>query len=184
MSVVLIILGATFALLLVLVMVLLSLPVLMDFRLSRHQALRFLLSARPLGGHGPRITIIDSNRPRKPKPAQKNNEALEKSKKRRTGMRVLFGSEALRLVASLLRLIHFERLRAEAVFGLGDPADTGQIFGLLTPVIYGTGSCIRLEPVFDGPCLEGFCEATFRVRPIALALPLLRFVWQVFGPAR
>lgn len=88
------------------------------------------------------------------------------------------------LLAGLLRPFRIEYLRIEARFGLGDPAATGELFGLLAPLAYGTAGCdrlrISLRPEFDGHCLTGEAEGAVRFVPVALIPPALRFAWAVF----
>ena len=76
----------------------------------------------------------------------------------------------------------------DASFGCADPADTGEIFGLMTPFIYGTsglsGVDMRLEPVFGEVGLRGRASLDLSFVPIALLPPAARFGWAVFGPFR
>ena len=95
-----------------------------------------------------------------------------------------------RLVGGVLRQIRLERLHVTARFGLGDPAETGQLFGMLAPVAYAPqwlGSkavSVVLTPVFEARCLSGAAEGALAVTPIRLLPPGLVFVWRVFGPGR
>lgn len=97
---------------------------------------------------------------------------------------------APRLLRGLLGAVRIERLRLDARFGLEDPATTGEIFGLLTPLVYGAGGlaptpgALRLVPVFDRECLEGRIELVLSLVPMRWVAPLLRFGWDVFAPRR
>ena len=157
-----------------------SFPVNVDFRISRNEATSVSISARFFSGNGPKISVFDSDRPRKKK-LQKKREEPNRGRK---NVARNVASEAFRLVLSLLHLVDFKRINVDADIGLGDPADTGQLFGLLTPLIYGVGADISVRPVFDRACLNGMCEVTFKVTPVALLLPFARFGWQIFGPVR
>lgn len=77
------------------------------------------------------------------------------------------------LVADTISGIHLDHLHAEGRFGLGDPAETGQVFGQLCPLLYGPPSRrvhLALTPDFDRPCLEGRVD-------LALHLSLARLLW-------
>jgi hypothetical protein len=69
------------------------------------------------------------------------------------------------------------RLRLEA--GLGDPADTGRLWGLLAPFIALLWALdapsIELEPAFSRRCLKLDCQATIRVVPGLLLAVLLGY---------
>ncbi|MBP0482617.1 DUF2953 domain-containing protein [Sagittula salina] len=92
------------------------------------------------------------------------------------------------LVAKLLSCVHIDRLLLDIVFGTGDPATTGETFGALAPFLYGTprpaGWNAAVRPDFDNARLEGSAACELRLRPLALAGPLLGFVWSVFGAGR
>ncbi|PQO24796.1 hypothetical protein C2I36_01560, partial [Rhodobacteraceae bacterium WD3A24] len=93
-----------------------------------------------------------------------------------------------RLIAGLLGRFHLHRVRLDGAFGLPDPAETGHVFGLLTPLIYATPPssriAVRVRPVFTGPHLSGEAEAVIRVIPLTLLGPAIRFGWDNIGPGR
>jgi hypothetical protein len=95
--------------------------------------------------------------------------------------------EMVRLGADLLARVRLERVEATGRYGLDDPADTGQLAGLIEPLVQ-SHPCrrIRLDivPDFAGPRLSGRIEAVLSVRPVALAPPVLRFAWRAWGPGR
>ena len=92
---------------------------------------------------------------------------------------------APRLIAGLLRPIRLMRLHLDADIGLGDPADTGQLYGamqaLLRPLRLPSGASVVVRPDFTGPRTEGTLDAEFQVAPVAFLPPLLAFGWRVFG---
>lgn len=85
----------------------------------------------------------------------------------------------------MLKPIHVERLAVDGVLGLDDPADTGQLFGVVTAARYALPArgpvSIALQPDFAGPSASGTIEACLRFIPIALVPPVTRFAWRVFG---
>jgi hypothetical protein len=95
-------------------------------------------------------------------------------------------SAAPDLLAGLLRAIHLRYLKVDADIGLSDPADTGQVFGLLAPVIHSRRPADRVQiavrPDFTAARLSGEAAAGLSVTPATLMLPAIRFGWRVFGP--
>ncbi len=95
---------------------------------------------------------------------------------------------APQLIAGLLSAIHLVSLDIDADIGLPDPGDTGQLMGLLAPILYGRpprSRCrLQIRPDFTAPRLEGDASLMVRFIPVAFAPPILRFVWNVWGPAR
>ena len=87
------------------------------------------------------------------------------------------------LVRGVLRAVRVERLRVNGAFGLADPADTGQLFGLLCPLLYGLPLSprreIALRPVFDGPTLTGEAEGRVAVTLAPALGAAIRFGWRV-----
>ena len=90
-------------------------------------------------------------------------------------------------LSSELSRIHIDRLHANAVFGLADPADTGQLFGMLTPLIYGLPGDrvdLALAPDFSGPRFDGDGEARLHFTPAALIVPVIRLALRLKGVTR
>lgn len=126
------------------------------------------------------MNFFDSARPRR----RARKPAPQSSK--RTGNKTLFGgrsSRALvaapRLLVSLLRPFRLQRLAIDADVGLSDPADTGQLIGMLAPLIYAVPRSnvvdIAIRPDFSGARVEGDLEADVSFVPAALVPPLAAF---------
>jgi hypothetical protein len=86
----------------------------------------------------------------------------------------------LGLIGKLRHAIHFRRLRADIRAGLGEPADTGMLFGAfsaLIPFIAAPDAVrVRWEPDYgDEPVLEGTSEGLVRLRPIEVVAAVVRF---------
>lgn len=138
----------------------------------------------PFGGIIGRLPIFDSTKSK----GRKRSEGTKPSKKkaRRTRkkfslMRVSF-PDVLEFVAQLLGKFRLEDLTLRGEFGLNDPADTGQLFGQLTPLTYGFGCKIDVKPNFENACWHGEASARIRVIPISLLVPVSGFVWRMIGP--
>lgn len=188
------------ALLLVLVAVLLA-PLRLSLWLQTAPRLVYRLDARPFAPWVPRVRLLDSARRARararPKPGAPPADAAQQRAKRRgfgRASRSPFGpARVARMLRALPRLlvdalgsVRWEVLHLDAEYGLGDPADTGQLFGCLAPLQYGAawppGVCIALRPNFSHACLCGELRATLRLRTVRLLPAAARFVWRVYGP--
>ncbi len=174
--------------LLLLLIVLLVTPVRLRARLRTSPDLSYRIEARALGGLTPDIPIADSARPRKAdtRKPKKKPSAKERDRRISGGARML--SAGPEFFSGLLGAIHFEYLKLDAEFGLNDPADTGQLYGYLSPLQFGAVSGratnVTLRPNFERACLTGELDAALHFTIAAFLPPALRFAWRVFGPAR
>ena len=174
--------------LLCLVVLFVSLPIHVALSWQSDPVMRSIVLLRPFGGAFPPIRVYDSTRKRKEKPAKPKTQAKPERKPERRGRglsaRGNLVAEAVTLLRRVFGAIHFDGLHLDAEFGLGDPAETGRVFGQLCPVIYGAGADVRLRPNFDRACFHGSALAQLRVTPLAIAWPFVGFGWRVFGPGR
>ncbi|WP_162798660.1 DUF2953 domain-containing protein [Sulfitobacter sp. SK012] len=87
-----------------------------------------------------------------------------------------------------MRHVHVAELHIDADYGFSDPADTGQLSGLLMPLQYTSplpaSVLLDLRPDFTKACLKGSMTAAVRVTVAALFVPILCFAWRAFGPSR
>ena len=174
--------------LLLLLIVLLVAPVRLRVRLRTSPDLSYRIEARALGGWTPGIPIADSARPRKADTRKPKKKPSVKKHDRRISGGARMMSAAPEFLSGLLSAIHFEHLKLDADFGLNDPADTGQLYGCLTPLQFGAVSgrrtIVTLRPNFERACFAGDLDAALRFTIAAFLPPALRFAWRVFGPAR
>lgn len=102
-----------------------------------------------------------------------------------------------RLVRRLVGGVHPRGLEAHLVIGTGDPAETGQLLGLLRPMAAWPGSSGRVnldvQPAFTEPVVEGQAQGSVRTVPLALLLAVVAFsltpatwraTWRVWRVAR
>jgi hypothetical protein len=85
----------------------------------------------------------------------------------------------VRLAVALLRRVKFERLQLDTVFGFENPADTGFVYGCLSPVLVMAdvrGLNIRCRPMFLESGVRGTFRATIRVRPLLVVGPMVAFL--------
>ena len=83
------------------------------------------------------------------------------------------------MIQDLLHSFQIKELRGHCHIGLGDPADTGMLLGLLQPLLLPAKN-ITLDADFQEAVLEGYCKAQIRFFPIQIIGYLLVFV---FSPA-
>lgn len=175
----------------VVALVLLATPLCVRISAATEPQGRVRVWASTLGGWTPEVRLHDSARKVTAEVTGKTKEKIpdetkpRKKKKRGGGMSGKTGLRLARnapgLLSGLLRRFRLTRLSAS--FGLGDPADTGQVFGMLTPLLYALpGTPITLRPDFGATRVTGAVDATIRVIPGSLAVPLIGFGWRVFVP--
>lgn len=167
-------------LLLVAVVLALALPLRVWLAFDTGAERKLSVRMQPFGRFGPRFPVAGgADRPEKKKPKRKKPRKAQSWR----GLRVIGWPDVRRALAGVIAAIHLEDIRLDAAFGLGDPAETGHVFGLLAPVIYGGAGCSRahlnLRPVFDRACLSGEGHLQWRMRPIAVLWPLARLGWTV-----
>ena len=162
-----------------------ALPLRLELRLVKEDTWSVSGALRPFGRFGPRIPLSRDRKKAKtaPKPRRKRapRDLFSRKSQRVAGATV-------RLLADILHRVRLETARLEMRFGIGDPAETGQVYGLLAPLIYGTASAprthVRIEPVFDRAVLSGRAELDMSLIPGTLLAPVIRFGWSAFGPER
>lgn len=178
------------ALCLAVVVILVATPMHLRVEAEAGERTRIVLDMRTLWGVSPRLRLVDSDRPGGWRPDRP-------SKRKRRGKRDGGGwslpggpGTARQLIRGLPEVvrgefarIHVDRLELDARFGTGDPADTGRLYGYLTPLAYALPArrvSVILRPDFANACFQGRAEAALHLIPGALVWPLLRLAWQVF----
>lgn len=178
------VLGWTLFAALLAVLAALALPVTLraSARSSPHG--RVLLQVSLFAGLAPYVTVVDSARPKTPRRTKKKRDKARKGRNEASRAAPHLIRNAPRLLLDWLRQFRFRALDVEGRFGLSDPAYTGELFGMLCPLVYGLppGERIRIAvtPTFEKPGLEGRLDATLAVVPLTLVPPALRFVWRSF----
>ena len=146
---------------------------------------RVRLDLRLLDGWAPAIPLLDTDRPgaarAKTPPGPETRERPGRGLTRRLDADTL--RRLAELVAELPSAFRITEARGELALGLGDPAETGAAFGLLSGLAHGMpGGGLSLRPVFDRPCLEGVVDATLRIGTPRLAGIALRAARLLFWP--
>ena len=174
----------TAALLTLLVLVvLLAVPLSLEFRVSRRQ--RFRGDARLIWLFG--LVRISMPFPGEPGASRKQRKpAPEKPRAKRAGSRrrsrplaairqKAFRRRIIRFIGALWRAVRKEELALKMRIGLGDPAETGQLWALVGPVAGVLASvrmaAIDIQPEFMDACFE--FDGSGRIRLIPLQITLL-----------
>lgn len=133
-----------------------------------------------------------------PEPVERRARVAAKRRKggRRVGLAAWntrgFVRRVAQLAMDLFRQAKFERLHVDATFGFENPADTGFVYGCLSPVLVLAGARgldIRCAPTFLDFGVRGSLGATIHVRPLSIvgtmtaflvSPPVVRTVWAVW----
>lgn len=149
------------------------------FEVISDGSMHWKIRVQPFGSIGPKINIPTAGMP-KEKPPKPHQRAW---RRRIQNPRRIAGAGA-RLVTDLLGTIRFRNASVDVRFGCNDPADTGLVFGMLTPVLYGTSglqrASLNVVPVFDQAIFVGRVTLDVAIIPIKLLPPVIRFGWQAF----
>jgi hypothetical protein len=97
--------------------------------------------------------------------------------------------KVVQLALALLRRVTLEGFQLDTMFGFENPADTGFVYGCLSPVLVMAelrGLNIRCRPMFLESGVRGAFRATIRVRPLLVVGPIVAFLVSppVFRAAR
>lgn len=88
-------------------------------------------------------------------------------------------------ITDIIRAFRIRKLSCSVKMGLDDPADTGQLWGVVGPVaacLYNVGDSyqISVEPDFNGICFTADCYGNIRLLPIQVIVIMFGFL---FSPA-
>ena len=175
MLIVAIVLGSAF-----LVVLLLSIPIDLAFSYERGEGSRlrmrigwlFGLIGKELGGE------------RKVRNKKPKEEKARKERKRFRAPLAMFRAKGFSgrlflLARRLARSVQVRDVDVEFQVGTGDPAETGQLHGLIMPVVALARSSlspnIRVDPNFVEETFRGHARGAVRVYPIRLIPPLIAF---------
>lgn len=168
-------------------------PVFVRVDLTTWPQFAYRVEMRALAGLAPGLTVAQGPRTGPvAKPKAKHSPRTARPKRRRIFSRKRGHGAAVRalptLIAGILHRIHLTKLHIEANYGLGDPAETGRLCGLLMPLQYAgpipATVSLDLCPDFTKPSLNGRLTAVVRVTVAALLIPVTRFAWRAYGPQR
>jgi hypothetical protein len=160
---------------------LLALPVDLSFTLKKEETLDYRAELGLLFGL---VTVDLSKKEKKPVQRVLPKKPQKKPKSTKPHLGSVLGNKKLvkrtvRLVRDLLHSLQIEELKLHCRIGLGDPAYTGMLFGLLNPLLLPTRN-ITLNADFQEAVFEGYCKAKIRIFPIRVIGFLLAFI---FSPA-
>lgn len=90
-----------------------------------------------------------------------------------------FAARVCRLLADLQRRIGVDGFYLRTEFGFDDPADTGIVFGVMTPWLLAAhhkGYDVRVQPDFASPRFAGALGASVHLRPVAVVAVVSAFL--------
>lgn len=164
-------------------------PVLLRVHLTNSPKFAYRVEMLAVGGLAPRVTLAQG--PRQDTVARQKIKQAKPKRRRSSRPKRVYGAviRALpELMRVMLRHIHLAELHIDADYGFGDPADTGELSGLLMPLQYAhplpASVSLNLRPVFTQSCLKGSLTTAVRVTVAAFLVPILRFAWRAFGPGK
>lgn len=162
-------------------------PVFFRVHLTTSPQFAYRIEMRALAGLAPRLILAEG--PGKGSVAKPQPKPAKLKQSRTSRVKPVHGSvirAVPQLIGGILRRIHLAELHIDADYGLGDPADTGQLCGLLMPLQYASpmpaSVSLYLRPDFTRTCLNGSLTAVIRVTAAALLVPVSRFAWRAYGP--
>jgi len=128
------------------------------------------ITLRLVGGFAPAIRVFDSTRRRRKRAAKPESDRNRAGKSAdRSGSAGWASPRAgVALARQLLRLIRVHRIEGVLIYGAGDPADTGQVYGLLMPVCVVSQGRFQVHPDFHNAVLGGRLDVELSVIPLAL----------------
>ena len=179
-----------------LLVLLLSVPIDLSFSLERNERFRsrvrigwlFGLMGKDLGGMGNGNEANQEERPsqeaQKKEPSQDEKPKKQGRRRKRSPKPFLavirtrgLPGHLLRFARRMLRAIRVRELNLGLQVGLGDPAETGQLLGLVSPVAARVGAIpgvqISVEPDFYEETFRGYCNGSVRIYPIRMVPPII-----------
>jgi hypothetical protein len=90
-----------------------------------------------------------------------------------------FVRRVAQLAVTLLHRVKIERFHVDAAIGFEDPADTGILYGCLSPLLLladARGLDVRYTPMFAEPSVRGDCGVTVHVRPLSIVGTMVAFL--------
>lgn len=166
-------------------------PIIVRIHMTTLPQFAYQVQVSALVEPGPFLTLADG--PRQPTsgslPAQRTLRA-EKAKRRgmfwpKRGHGAVV--QALpTLVRDIVHRVRLLKLHIDADYGLGDPAETGRLCGMLMPLQHAGRIpeyvSLNLRPDFTKPVVNGRLTVLFRVTMAELLVPITRFAWRAYGP--
>lgn len=159
---------------------LLSIPVDLTFRIERDTNFRSMVRLEWMFG------LIGKGLERggkKKERAKKKRKKKGRARKFKPFLAMLrtrgFLRNFLKYLRDVIRRFHIQKLKLVIRFGLTDPADTGFLLAVLTPAIVVTNSFssfdAQLSPDFECEMVQGYFQGGIRVFPIQIVWCSLRF---------
>ncbi|MGO9571489.1 MAG: DUF2953 domain-containing protein [Desulfomonilaceae bacterium] len=174
--------GAAFSL--AFLIALLAIPVDVNFSVQSHEVFRGRVMIAWMFGLVRLPTPPKTGKPSRPAPSPKTPKGKSMYKGSRSLVIMLrsegFGLRLVRFAVDALSVMQVKILRLRVRLGLEDPADTGQIWGVVGPltlILAGArGTDIEIEPDFERASLSVEGNAELRVIPIRVLVVVILFL--------
>ena len=170
--------------LIIILILILAVPLDLAFRINVQESPRLRMRLVWLFG----LVHIDLNKKEEQSPKSKDpgkdKEKLKQNISATTIFKILkikgLSTQVKKLLKRIFSSFHIKELTANLRVGLENPADAGILYAYAIPVnllLNSSSRCnINIWPSFDGEYnLKGFSHGTFRLRPLQLIPPLIRF---------
>lgn len=178
-------------------LILLAIPFDVVFRLTKDDSFRLRLSIAWAFGLLSKDLGKTTDKPSTKKPKTKKSRSKQAGKGK-AGMAIAFirsqgmPARLLRLAQDMWRQLRIRQLHLHLTLGLDDPADTGQLFGIMAPALIQTNRMTKLDlqvqPDFSQPVLLANGRGQLRVIPLTIIAVMLAFLlsptcWRAFAAA-
>ncbi|MEL6955001.1 MAG: DUF2953 domain-containing protein [Pseudomonadota bacterium] len=166
------------------VLILLATPLRLEGQLNWPSKAPLTVRLKLLGGLTPWIKL-----PSIPEAAKKpRKEPKERAWRPSAASISRMAGAAPSLIGACFKRIQFGPAEADLEFGFDDPAETGQLFGHLSPLLHGGGPvlpiALTVRPNFQGQVFAANASGSLSLTPITLVPPLIGFAGKVWWPWR
>ena len=92
-----------------------------------------------------------------------------------------FAKKVFQLLKGLLHVAEIKQLQGEIAFALDDPADTGRLYGMMSPAFAFMYALPRINfavtPLFAEPTIKAELKFAFRLVPVRIFVAIFRFIF-------
>lgn len=171
--------------------VILCAPVILGAEFDTAERPAFRITMAVCGGLFPAFSLYEKRGESPGKKTKKPAAEKQEKKRKRSGF-VASAPDmvraAPRFVSETAAQVKIEAMNADISFGFSNPADTGVVYGALSPfmVLFNAAPAVHLalQPDFNEAAFRGRGRLAARFTPIALAPPMLCFGWLAFVSPR
>jgi hypothetical protein len=147
----------------------------------------FVVKVGLFRGFFPLIKVYDSKirHQKKEEKVTSDHKAKDKKSGKSNRKKTVSIASMFKLFSELIAIFKIDDLLIQLEFGFPDPADTGHIYGQLTPFLYGmefpNDWVIDARPDFGQARFLGVFNGSISFVPVMVFPPIFRFVWREYG---